>query len=210
MNRFLSSVALGVFVFAAVVFPSASRAATWEIDPVHSNVEFKVRHLMISNVKGEFGKVSGTVVLDDRDVRKSRVEVTIDASSISTGDAKRDAHLKSPDFLDIAKYPTLTFKSKTVIPAGQGKLKLVGDLTIHGVTHEATLDVEGPSAEVKDPWGNLKVGTSATAKINRKDFGLTWNAAIESGGVVVGDEVAINLDIQFVKKNEPVRKMAAR
>jgi polyisoprenoid-binding protein YceI len=202
MKRRLSSVVLGVFAFLAVIVPSASRAATWEIDPVHSNVEFKVRHLMISNVKGRFEKVSGTVVSDDKDVGKSSVDVTIDASSIGTGNEKRDAHLKSPDFLDVVKYPSLTFKSRTVTPAGPGKLKMVGDLTIHGVTREVTFDVEGPSAEVKDRMGNLKVGASATAKIDRKDFGLIWNAVVESGGLVVGDEVVISLDVQFVKKSK--------
>jgi len=202
MKRSLSSVVLCVFALLAVIVPSASRAATWEIDPVHSNVEFKVRHLMISNVKGKFEKLSGTVVSDDKDVGKSIVNVTIDASSIGTGNEKRDGHLKSPDFLDVVKYPTLNFKSRTVTPAGPGKLKMVGDLTIHGVTREATFDVEGPSAEVKDPLGNLKVGASATAKIDRKDFGLTWNAAMETGGLLVGNEVVISLDVQFVKKKE--------
>ncbi|MDD5761261.1 MAG: YceI family protein [bacterium] len=202
MKRRLSSVVLGIFAFLAVIVPSASRAATWEIDPVHSSVEFKVRHLMISNVKGKFEKFSGTVVSDDKDVGKSSVDVTIDASSIGTGNEKRDAHLKSPDFLDVVKYPTLIFKSKTVTPAGPGKLKMVGDLTIHGVTREVTFDVEGPSAEVKDRMGNVKVGASATAKIDRKDFGLIWNAVVESGGLVVGDEVVISIDVQFVKKSK--------
>ncbi|HET9100948.1 MAG TPA: YceI family protein, partial [Acidobacteriaceae bacterium] len=162
----------------------------YAIDPAHSSVHFSVRHLMVSNVRGEFAKISGTVKYDPEKPETSTVEATIDATSISTRDAQRDAHLKSADFLDVEKFPALTFRSKKIeVAAGGGKV--TGDLTIHGVTREITLDVEGPTAEMKDPWGKQRIGASATAKLNRKDFGLTWNAALEAGGVMVGDEVKI-------------------
>jgi len=190
-------------VIAAVVIlamPTFASAATWSIDPDHSNVGFKVRHMMVSNVKGEFGKFNGIVDIDDKDVTKSKVEVTIDTASISTGVAKRDEHLKSADFFDVAKYPTMTFVSQKVKNVGNDKLKVYGYLTLHGVTREVVLEVEGPTRAYKDPWGNIKRGTSAIAKINRKDFGLTWNTAIESGGVAVGEEITISLEIELLKK----------
>ena len=173
--------------------------ATWQLDPVHSSAEFKVRHMMIANVKGLFTGISGVLHFDEADISKSYVEATIDAASISTREPQRDAHLKSPDFFDVGKYPTLSFQSTHVRRAGAGELSVEGDLTIHGVTKKVTLDVEGPSSPAKDPWGNSRVGLFATAKINRKDFGLTWNTALETGGLLVGDEVTITLDIQFVK-----------
>ncbi len=172
---------------------------TWNIDPVHSTAEFKVKHMMISNVKGRFSAVAGTLNLDESDVTKSKVEATIDAASIDTRDAQRDAHLKSPDFLDVEKFPTLAFKSSSVKRAGDGELKVAGELTIHGVTRSVVFDVEGPTAPGKDPWGNTRIGLSATTKINRKDFGLTWNAALETGGILVGDDVTLTLDVQFLK-----------
>jgi polyisoprenoid-binding protein YceI len=180
--------------------PTFSSAATWDVDPAHSAAQFKVRHLMVSSVRGEFRKVTGTVDLNEKDITRSTVDVTIDSSTINTGEPKRDEHLKSADFFDVAKFPVLTFKSRKVQKAGDGKLKVTGDLTMHGVTREVVLDVEGPTAPVKDPWGNVKIGTSAATKLNRKDYGLTWNAAVESGGVVVGEEVAIDLDIELVKR----------
>jgi polyisoprenoid-binding protein YceI len=172
---------------------------TWNIDPVHSVAEFKVKHMMISNVKGQFTKVSGSIVLNEQDITKSRVEASIDAASITTRDDQRDAHLKSADFFDVANYPALTFKSTEIRRAGDGELKVVGELTIHGVTRQVTFSVEGPSEPAKDPWGNTRIGLSASTRINRKDFGLTWNAALETGGILVGEEVAINLDVQLVK-----------
>ncbi len=172
---------------------------TWKIDPAHSAAEFKVRHMMISNVRGQFTAIEGSLTLDESDIAKSRVEAVIDASSISTREAQRDAHLKSADFFDVAKYPTLTFRSSRVTRSADGELAVVGDLTIHGVTREATFAVEGPTPPAKDPWGNTRIGLSATAKINRKDYGLTWNAALEAGGVLVGEEVTIMLDVQFVR-----------
>jgi len=173
--------------------------STWKIDPAHSVAEFKVKHMMISNVKGRFTGVSGTLSLDENNVVDSGVEASIDAGSISTGDAQRDGHLKSADFFDVEQYPTLTFRSTRVVPEGEGELKATGELTIHGVTREVTFAVEGPTAPAKDPWGNTRVALSAATKINRKDFGLTWNAALETGGILVGDEVTITLEVQFIK-----------
>jgi polyisoprenoid-binding protein YceI len=172
---------------------------TWKIDPIHSVAEFKVKHMMISNVKGRFSAVTGVLNLDESDVTKSKVEATIDAASIDTRDAQRDAHLKSPDFLDVEQFPTLAFKSTSVKRAGDGELKVAGELTIHGVARNVVFDVEGPTAPGKDPWGNTRIGLSATTKINRKDFGLTWNAALETGGILVGDDVTLTLDVQFLK-----------
>jgi len=196
MKRFIRVIAAVV----TLAIPTFASAASWSIDPDHSNVGFKVRHMMVSNVKGDFGKVSGVVDIDDQDVTRSKVEVTIDTASISTGVAKRDAHLKSADFFDVAKYPTMTFVFQKVKKAGNGGLQVYGLLTLHGVTREVVLDVEGPTRAYKDPWGNIKRGATAIARINRKDFGLTWNAAIESGGVVVGDDITIALEIELLKK----------
>ena len=155
--------------------------------------------MMISNVKGHFAKVSGTLSLDESDVTNSRVEALIDASSIGTRDDQRDAHLKSADFLHVEKFPSLSFKSTRIRVTGDGELAVEGDLSIRGVTRKVTFHVEGPTVPAKDPWGNTRVAVSATTKINRKDFGLTWNAALETGGILVGDEVTITLDVQFVK-----------
>jgi polyisoprenoid-binding protein YceI len=173
--------------------------STWNIDPAHSVAEFKVKHMMISNVKGQFSSVTGLLSLDEIDITSSRVEASIDAASINTRDAQRDAHLKSADFFDVEKFPTLSFKSTRVRRAGDGELAVEGELTIHGITRKVVFTVEGPTAPVKDPWGNTRVGLSASTKINRKDFGLTWNAALETGGILVGDEVAITLEAEFLK-----------
>lgn len=172
---------------------------TWNIDPVHSVAEFKVKHMMISNVKGQFTGISGTLRLDEEDVTKSRIEATIDASSVSTGDPQRDAHLKSADFFDVEKFPDLRFKSAGIVRQADGQLQVEGNLTIHGVTRQVKFAVEGPTAPGKDPWGNTRIGISASTKIHRKDYGLTWNAALETGGILVGDEVTINLDVQFIR-----------
>ena len=179
-------------------------AATYEIDPAHSSAQFTVKHLMISNVHGQFSKVTGTLEFSDNNPAMDSVKATIDASTVNTQEPKRDEHLKSPDFLDVAKFPTLTFQSTSFRKMEDGKYKVAGDLTIHGVTKRVVLDVDGPSAEVKDPWGNARIGISGTTKINRADYGLTWNKALEAGGVLVGDEVAITLEIEFVKKNAAV------
>src|SRR5437588_522756 len=172
---------------------------TWNIDPVHSVAEFKVKHMMISNVKGQFTGVSGVLSLDETDLTTSSIETSIDAASINTNEAQRDAHLKSADFFDVEKFPKLTFKSKAIRRSGEGELAVTGDLSIHGVTRSVVFAVDGPTAEGKDPWGNARIGLSATTKINRKDFGLAWNAALETGGILVGDDVTITLDVQFVK-----------
>jgi polyisoprenoid-binding protein YceI len=177
----------------------ATTTTTWNIDPVHSTAEFKVKHMMISNVKGQFTGVKGTLTLDESKVINSRVEASIDAASINTHEAQRDAHLKSADFFDVEKFPTLSFKSTRITRASDGDLAVAGDLTIHGVTRSVVFTVEGPTAPGKDPWGNTRVGLTATTKINRKDFGLTWNAALETGGILVGDDVTITLEVEFVK-----------
>ena len=175
------------------------QVTTWTIDPVHSVAEFKVKHMMISNVKGHFSKISGTLTLDESNVTGSKVEAAIDVASIETRDPQRDGHLKSADFFDAEKFPTMSFKSSGIRRTGDGELAVEGDLTIHGVTRKVTFAVEGPTPATKDPWGNTRVGISATTKISRKDFGLTWNAALETGGILVGDEAAITLDVEFIK-----------
>jgi len=173
---------------------------TWQIDPVHSTAQFKVKHLMISNVKGEFTSIKGTLQLDSSDVTNSSLEVAIDANSINTREPQRDTHLKSADFFDVQTFPNITFKSSSVTKKASGEFAVEGDLTIHGVTRKVTLNVEAPSAPKKDPWGGTRIGIEATTKINRKDFGLNWNATLEAGGFMVGDEVSITLDVEFVKQ----------
>jgi len=175
------------------------QTSTWNIDPVHSTAEFKVKHMMIANVKGTFSKVSGVITLDESDLTKSKVEASIEAASIDTRDDQRDSHLRSADFLDVENYPQLFFVSSNVKKAGNGKLSVEGDLTIRGVKRRVNFDVEGPTLPAKDPWGNVRVAISATTKIDRKDFGLTWNAALETGGILVGDHVTITLEAEFVK-----------
>jgi polyisoprenoid-binding protein YceI len=173
----------------------------WNLDPVHSVAEFKVKHMMISNVKGQFTSITGILTLDGNDIAGSRVEATIDASTINTREAKRDEHLKSADFFDVEQFPTLSFRSTQVTRADDDELVATGDLTVHGVTRKVTFEVEGPTAAGKDPGGNTRIGLSATTRINRKDFGLTWNAALETGGILVGEDVTINLDLEFVKSS---------
>ena len=185
---------------AALSLPAAAATSTWQIDPNHSAAQFAVRHLAISTVRGAFTKVSGTVQLDDKDISKSTVDVTIDAASVDTRVPDRDKDLRSDHFFDVEKYPTLSFKSTKVEQAEAGKLKVTGDLTIHGVTKQVVLEVEGPTAPVKDPWGNQRTAANATTKINRQDFGVKWNATMDNGGVVVGDDVNINIDAEMVKQ----------
>ena len=185
----------------ALAAPAAALAeSTWAFDGNHTHSSFTIRHLVISNVRGEFGKTTGTLKLDESDVTKSSVEATIETATIDTRVADRDNHLRSPDFFDVAKYPKLTFKSTKVEKAGEGKLKVTGDLTIKNVTKPVVLDVTGPSGEIKDPWGNTRRGVSAVTRINRKDFGLTWSKMVEAGPVV-GDEVAIEIEAELVKKD---------
>jgi len=183
---------------ATTAMPQTS-TTTWNLDPAHSVAEFKVKHMMIANVKGHFSKVSGVLVRDESDPSKDRVEATIEAGSIETRDPQRDAHLKSADFFDVEKFPTLHFKSTAINVVAQDELSVEGDLTIHGITRKVRFAVEGPTPPAKDPWGNTRIGISATTKISRKDFGLTWNASLETGGILVGDDVTITLDAQFVK-----------
>lgn len=172
---------------------------TYKIDPAHSSAHFVVRHMMITNVRGSFASVQGTVVYDPENPADSSVEAIIDAASIKTNEEQRDAHLRSPDFLHAEQFPTITFKSKKVERLNEDEAKVTGDLTIHGVTREVVLKVDGPTPETKDPFGNIRSGASATTRIKRSDFGLTWNAALETGGFLVGDEVKIELEVSLIK-----------
>jgi polyisoprenoid-binding protein YceI len=187
---------------AAVVLvaPSLAMAATWVTDPATTRASFTVTHLMVSTAKGQFDKVSATVNIDETDITRSTVEATIDANSINTENPRRDTHLRSEDFFDVANHPNLTFKSKKVEKAADGKLKVTGDLTMRGVTKEVVLDVTGPSAAQKDPSkpGTVRRTATATTRVNRKDFGLNWNKALEAGGVAVSDEVNIALELGLV------------
>jgi polyisoprenoid-binding protein YceI len=172
---------------------------TYKIDPAHSTAHFVVRHMMITNVRGAFSNIQGTIAWDPANPGDASVDVVIDTTTIHTQDSARDAHLKSPDFLDAEKYPTITFKSTNVEPTGDGEHKVTGDLTIHGVTKPVVLKVEGPTEENKDPWGNIRIGASAATKIRRSDFGLTWNATLETGGILVGDDLKIELEVSLIK-----------
>ena len=179
--------------------PQTRTTTTWNIDPAHTVAEFKVKHMMIANVKGHFSGVSGVLIRDESNPANDRIASTIEAASIHTRDEQRDAHLKSADFFHVEKYPTLHFNSTDVNVVSEGDLSVEGDLTIHGVTRKVRFAVEGPTPPAKDPWGNTRIGLSASTKINRKDFGLTWNASLEAGGILVGDDIIITLDAQFVK-----------
>jgi polyisoprenoid-binding protein YceI len=185
---------------AILSVPAAAATTTWQIDPAHTAAQFAVKHMMISTVRGEFKGVTGAVVWDEQDITKSSVNVTIDATTVNSGEPKRDADLRSDHFFEVAKYPTMTFKSTRVERAGTGKLNVTGDLTIHGVTKQVVLDVAGPSPAVKDPKGNTRAAISATTKINRQDFGVKWNAAMDGGGVVVGDDVNITIDLEMIEQ----------
>jgi polyisoprenoid-binding protein YceI len=171
-------------------------AETWTIDQAHSSAQFAVRHMMISTVRGDFSKLTGKVEYDPAKPGATKIDATIDVASIDTRVPARDNHLKGADFFDVAKYPTMSFVSKSVEPAGSGKLKVIGDLTLHGVTKQVVLDVDGPSGVIKNRQGS-KMGATATTKISRKDFGLTWNQMLEAGGVAVSDEVNITLDLEL-------------
>ncbi|MBI2682865.1 MAG: polyisoprenoid-binding protein [Acidobacteriales bacterium] len=185
----------------ALILVSATLASAtdYKIDPTHTSAGFSVRHLMISNVTGQFTNVQGVVIYDPANPKATVLDASIDTKTVDTREPKRDEHLRSADFLDVANHPVMTFKSKKVVRADKDSLKLLGDLTIRGVTREVTLDVAGITQEIKDPWGNIKRGATATTKVNRKDFGLTWNAALETGGVVVGDEVTITINVELTK-----------
>ena len=196
----LSPSKIAFAVVFALAIPVLAHADTWQIDPAHTNVEFTVRHMMISNVKGQFQKTSGTIAADGNNPATAKIDATIDANSINTRVDKRDAHLKSPAFLDVDKFPTITFKSTKVEADGPNKWKVTGDLTLHGVTKPVVLEVESSGDTITDPMGNTRAGASATTTISRKDFGITWNQPLETGGVLVGDEVAISIDVEAIKK----------
>jgi polyisoprenoid-binding protein YceI len=175
-----------------------AQTSSWNLDSSHTQTVFGVKHLVITTVKGQFNKTTGTVTLDEKDVTKSKVEAAIDVASINTREPKRDDHLRSADFFDAANHPAITFRSTKVEKAGDGKLKVTGDLTMRGVTKPVTLDVTGPTAEIKDPQGNARRGISASGKLNRKDFGIAWSKLVEAGPVV-GDEVSIEIEAELVK-----------
>lgn len=192
-----------ILAAAALCLAEAAPAQEWQIDGAHSAAQFAVRHLMVTTVRGQFGKISGSAVYDPANVAKSSVVAEVDVATIDTRESKRDAHLKSADFFDAANHPTIRFQSKSVEAAGSGKLKLIGDLTIRGVTRHVAFDVEGLAAPIKDGRGGERTGATASTRISRKDFGMTWNRALEAGGVTVSDEVALTIDLQLVRKLKP-------
>lgn len=199
MGQSLSRLTLAATLVAILAVPSPSAVTTWQIDPAHTAAGFSVKHMMISTVRGQFKGVTGTVNWDDQDISKSSVDVTIDANTVDTGEAKRDADLKSANFFDVARYPTITFKSAKIEKISAAKMKVTGELTIRGITKPVVLDVEGPSGAIKDPYGNTRAALNATTTINRMDYGVKWNAKLD-GGVVVGDDVNINIDLEMIKK----------
>ena len=200
MNRYVSRIAVVAGMAVGLSLPARAATSTWQIDPQHSSAQFAVRHLGLSTVRGAFSKLSGTMVLDDQDITKSSVEVTIDVNTVDTREPDRDKDLRSERFFDVAHFPTMTFKSKKVEQVAPGKLRVTGELTIRGTSREVTLDVDGPTAAVKDPWGNQRLAATASTKINRQDYGVKWNAKLDNGGVVVGDDVNITLDVEMIQK----------
>lgn len=196
MKKLLTVAAL--LVFASL--PCRAQTTAWQVDPAHTNSQFAVKHLGVSTVRGAFTKTTGQVQLDEKDLTKSQVDITVDTTTLDTRNETRDKDVKSPNFLDVATYPTMTFKSKRITSADNGKLKLTGDLTLHGVTREVTFDIDGPTPAIKDPWGFLRRGASATATINRQDFGVNYNKTLDTGGLVVSNEVQITIDIEFIRK----------
>jgi len=200
MGNYLSRISVAAGLAAVLSLPAGAATSEWKIDPQHSSAQFSVRHLAISTVRGAFSKVNGTLELDDNDITKSTVDVTIDVSTVDTREPDRDKDLRSDKFFDVAHYPSITFKSRKVQQIAPGKLKVTGDLTIRGTTKEVVLDVEGPTAPVKDPWGNVRAAVSSTTRLNRQDFGVKWNATLDNGGVVVGDDVNITIDVEMIKQ----------
>jgi polyisoprenoid-binding protein YceI len=198
MKLNLVRLAVAAGLAAALTGPASAATTTYQIDPRHSSAGFGVTHLMISTVRGQFHAVNGAVVWDDSDPTKSSVNVIIDATTVDTQEPVRDKDLKSPNFFDVEKFPTITFKSTKVEAAGPGKLKVTGDLTIHGVTKQVVLEANAPKAPIRDPWGMTRTATSGTTKVNRKDFGLVWNKNLDGGGVMIGDDVDITLDVEMV------------
>jgi polyisoprenoid-binding protein YceI len=202
-RAFLTIAAAAVLTIPVLAQTPAGQPAagpnTWTVDTAHSSAGFSVKHMMVSTVRGTLGPVKGTIEYDGKSVESVKVDISIDVAAINTGNSNRDNDLKSANFFDVTKYPTATFKSKRVEPGAQGRFKLVGDLTMHGVTKEVVLNVEGPSAAIKTQQGGQKIGASATTTLNRKDFGLTYNSLIEAGPVV-GDEVQVTIDIEANKR----------
>jgi polyisoprenoid-binding protein YceI len=196
MRKLLAVAAL--LAFASL--PCQAQTTTWQVDPNHTSAQFAVKHLGVSTVRGAFTKTTGVVQLDENNLANSQVDITVDTTTLDTRNATRDNDVKSANFLDVAAFPTMTFKSKRISAAGNGKLKLTGDLTLHGVIREVTFDVDGPTPAIKDPWGFLRRGASATATINRQDFGITYNKTLDTGGLVVSNEVQLTIDIEFIRK----------
>jgi polyisoprenoid-binding protein YceI len=188
-------------IAVTLLVPTAARAQAqaWTIDPGHSAATFQVRHMVVSNVKGEFAGPVGTAAFDPKDLSTLRIEATIDARTINTRNADRDKDLRSDLFFDVAKYPRITFKSRGVVPQGSGKLRVTGDLTMHGITKPVTLDVEGPTPEITDIWGGRRIGATATTTVDRRDFGLVYSRVLEGGGAVVGDQVTITIDVELTR-----------
>ncbi len=201
-TRMLSrAIRVGVWLAVSVLTAGLAIAqpAVWTIDPGHSAATFSVRHMIVANVKGEFDGPTGTATFDPKDLSTLRIDASLDARTINTRNADRDKDLKSELFFDVAKYPRITFKSRSTTVDGPGKLTVAGDLTIHGVTKPVTLTVEGPTPEIKDIWGSRRIGATATTTINRRDFGLLYNRLLETGGAVVGDQVSISMDIELTR-----------
>jgi polyisoprenoid-binding protein YceI len=195
-RRCLRLLALAIFVWPAA---ASAQNATWTIDSGHSAASFSVRHMVVANVRGEFAGPVGTVTFDPKNLSTLQIDATIDARTINTRNADRDKDLRSDLFFDVAKYPRITFKSRSVAVAGPGKLNVAGDLTIRGVTKPVTLAVDGPTAEIKDIWGSQRIGATATTTIDRRDFGLVYNRVLEGGGAVVGDQVSISLEVELTR-----------
>ena len=194
--------AIFALTFGLVISTSTmlcAQATSWRIDPLHSSAQFSVRHMMISTVRGQFGGVKGTAIYDAKNPTASSIEATIDCSTINTGEPKRDADLKGPEFFDVKQYPVMKFKSKSVEAAGAGKLRLIGDLTINAIKRQVALDLDGPTPPIRDTQGREKIGVNAVTKISRKDFGILYNPVMETGGVAVSDEVSIILDIELIR-----------
>ena len=191
-----SAVLAAAFIFTAI---ASAQVSKWQIDPAHSEADFTIRHMGISNVHGRFGNVNGTLTLDEKDIARSNTSATVDITTVDTGVAQRDTHLKSADFFDAVKYPEMTFVSRSLSNAN-GQLQLTGDLTLHGITKPITLVLDGPSKEQADPYGKIRRAFSATTTIHRQDFGLTWNGSLKSGDSVLGDDVKVELDIELIKQ----------
>lgn len=200
MTRNFAKVVFTAGLMLAASLPGLAATTTWKLDPQHSAAQFSVRHMAISTVRGGFSNVNGIVRLDDQDITRSTVDVTIDVATVDTREPARDKDLRSDKFFDVEHFPKMTFKSKKVEQLAPGKLKVTGDLTIRGATKEVVLDVDGPSAAVTDPWKNQRAAVNATTKVNRQDFGVKWNATMDNGGVIVGDDVNITIDAEMTKQ----------